>query len=102
MVKVIPKEYKKYFWDTDFDNLDLMKNKNYIIARLYCYGDILEIKWIHNTYSQEEIKEVAKKSRNLNPIVANYLKNKYHLKKEEMAYYKNVANFNYEFRRVDC
>ena len=40
----MPIELKKYFWDTEFNKLDIKKNMNYIISRLYCYGEIKEIK----------------------------------------------------------
>ena len=95
----MPTELKKYFWDTEFEKLDLEKNKRYIISRLYCYGDLKAIKWIKHTYTNNDIKEVAKKSRNLNPLVANYLRQQFNLKKEEMMYYKMTKALNYEFGR---
>ena len=95
----MPTELKKYFWDTEFEKLDLEKNKRYIISRLYCYGDMKAIKWIKHTYTNKDIKEVAKKSRNLNPLVANYLRQQFNLKKEEMMYYKMTKALNYEFGR---
>ena len=79
----MPIELKKYFWDTEFNKLDIKKNMNYIISRLYCYGEIKEIKQIKSVYSTEQIKEVAKKSRNLKPIVANYLRQQFNLKKKK-------------------
>ncbi len=97
----MPTEFKKYFWDTEFEKLDLKANKRYIIARLYCYGDLEAIRWIKSVYTQEEIKDVAINSRNLNPLVANYLKQQFRLKKEEMAYYKTVVATNYEYWRVN-
>ena len=95
----MPTELKKYFWDTEFEKLDLEKNKRYIISRLYCYGDLKAIKWIKHTYTNKDIKEVAKKSRNLNPLVANYLRQQFNLRKEEMMYYKMTKALNYEFGR---
>lgn len=97
----MPNELKKYFWDTEFDKLDIKKNMKYIISRLYCYGDINEIKWLKSVYSDEDIKEVAKNSRNLKPLVANYLRQQFNLKKEEMAYYKATIAMNYEYWRVN-
>ena len=96
----MPEEFKKYFWDTQFDKLDLNKNKRYIISRLYCYGNLKAIKWLNKTYSKEDIKEVVMKSRNLKPLVANYLRQQFNLKKEEMAYYRTVQGMNYEYWRV--
>ncbi len=97
----MPIELKKYFWDTEFEKLDIKKNKRYIIARLYCQGDLEAIKWVKNTYNEEDIVDVAINSRNLTPIVANYLRQQYHLRKEEMAYYKTVQAMNYEYWRVN-
>ena len=97
----MPKEFKKYFWDTQFEKLDIRKNKRYIISRLYCYGNLKAIKWIKETYSESDIKEVAIKSRDLKPLVANYLRQQYNLKKEEMAYYRAIQEMNYEYWRVN-
>ena len=97
----MPTELKKYFWDTDFEKLDLQKNKEYIISRLYCYGDLKAIRWVNNTYSREDIKKVAIKRRDLKPIVANYLRQQFNLKKEEMAYYRTVSAINYEYWKVN-
>lgn len=97
----MPDDLKKYFWDTKFDELDIRKNKRYIISRLYCYGNLKAIKWIKATYSKEDIKEVAIKSRDLKPLVANYLRQQFNLEKEEMAYYRAVQGMNYEYWRVN-
>lgn len=97
----MPEELKKYFWDTEFNKLDIKEHKNYIISRLYCYGDLKAIRWVNKTYKKEEIKEVARNSRNLKPIVANYLRQQFNLKREEMAYYKAIIGINYEYWRVN-
>lgn len=97
----MPEELKKYFWDTDFEKLNIQKNKSYIISRLYCYGDLKAIRWVNNTYSREDIKNVAINRRDLKPIVANYLRQQFNLKKEEMAYYKTVSAMNYEYWKVN-
>lgn len=97
----MPTELKKYFWDTEFEKLNIKQHKRYIIARLYCHGDLKAIRWVKNTYSADEIKDVAINSRNLTPIVANYLRQQFHLKKEEMAYYKATIVMNYEYWRVN-
>ena len=55
------------------------------------------MKWIKQNYTKEEIIETAKTSRRLTPITANFLKNVYNLKKEEMQYYINNEDMNYTF-----
>jgi len=96
----MPEELKKYFWDVNFEELDIRKHKRYIISRLYCYGDLKVVKWIKATYTDEDIKDVAINSRNLKPLVANYLRQQFNLNKEDMAYYKAINNMNYEYWRV--
>ena len=95
----MPIELKEYFWDTEFEKLDKEKNKRYIISRLFCYGDLKTIKWIKDNYSKEDIEDVAINSRNLNPLVANYLRQQFNLQKEEMAYYRWTNAMNYEYWR---
>ena len=97
----MPEELKKYFWDKEFEKLDIQKNKRYIISRLYCYGDLKALRWIRENYSDEDIEDVARNSRNLKPLVANYLRQQFNLKKEEMAYYIWTTAMNYEYWRVN-
>lgn len=93
----MPTELKKYFWDVDFEQLDKIKNKRYIISRLYCYGDFKTLKWVKENYTSKDIEDVARNSRNLKPLVANYLRQQFNLKKEEMEYYKWTMSMNYEY-----
>ena len=51
--------------------------------------------------AREDIKKVAIKRRDLKPIVANYLRQQFNLKKEEMAYYRTVSAINYEYWKVN-
>lgn len=97
--KKLPQNLKSFFWDSNFEDLDIYTHRIYIISRLYVYGDLYEIKWIHQTYTDDEIKETALKSRNLDPIVANYLMQKYKLNRNDMAYYRNIDDYGYEYRR---
>ena len=96
----MPEELKEYFWDTEFEKLDINKNKRYIISRLYCYGDLKAIKWINENYTRDDIEDAVRNSRNLKPLVANYLRQKFNLKKEDMAYYRWTSSMNYEYWRV--
>ena len=61
----LPKEYKIYFWDVEWD--DLQSNTEqytlFIISRLVDKGDVHVIHWLKQYYSCREIFEVVKKSR---------------------------------------
>lgn len=87
-VPQLPEEFRSCFWDTDFEKLDIQKNKLFIISRLYTKGGFPGIFWVHDTYPDQDVIDAAKIRRDLNPIVANYLRKKYGLRKEDMMYYQ--------------
>ena len=56
----IPTEFKKYFWDVEFDKLDFKKQKNFILDRLLNYGTFDAFKWIFNTFTNDEVKRLIR------------------------------------------
>ena len=50
-----------------------------------------------NTYTEDEIKDVAVNSRNLNPLVANYLRQQYNLEKKDMEKPLEVISENLKY-----
>ena len=62
----IPRELQGILWSRDVSNLDLEKDKNYIIHQVLMYGTLKQIEWLKSVYSKEEIeKEFAEKPRKL-------------------------------------
>jgi len=55
---LIPREFKKYFWDVDFDKLNLKKQKNFILERLLNYGAFDTFYWIFSTFRDDEVKSL--------------------------------------------
>jgi hypothetical protein len=45
-------------WSAEVKNLDIQKNKNYIIHQILTYGNFDQIKWLRSVYSDKEIKDV--------------------------------------------
>ncbi len=76
------------FWDTDISRLDIEKNKDFIITRLYTKGGMRGINFVHRIYADDDVIHAAKVRRDLNPIVANYLSKKYGIRRSDMAYYR--------------
>lgn len=68
----IPANFKKYFWEIDFDKLDFKKNSDYVAVRLLEYGNPYAIKWLFKNISSKKIKEALLKTRNLSPKSANF------------------------------
>lgn len=54
------------------ENVDIVKHKFYIIERLLEYGGDNEVAFIFENYSNDEIKNVVMKSRNLSGQTVNY------------------------------
>ncbi|MDO8609757.1 MAG: hypothetical protein Q7R95_04360 [bacterium] len=54
----IPKKLQSTLWSVNVNNLDLEKDKTYIIHQIFSYGSLEEIKWVMNSYSKTEIKDV--------------------------------------------
>ena len=81
---------KPFFWDIDINSLDKEKHKQYIISRMFNFGDDEAIKWVKEEYTDEEIEDVARNSRNFTKKSAEFLKNVYGLKEDEMKCYINA------------
>ncbi|MBI3558897.1 hypothetical protein HY085_00715 [Candidatus Gottesmanbacteria bacterium] len=76
MVK-IPAKLQWVFWSVDLKNLDLEKDKMYIIHQVLAYGRMEEIHWLFQTYSLPEICRIFINSsfKNYRPSRFNFVKN---------------------------
>ena len=60
-----PKFLKKYFWDVDFEKLNLEKRQEYIILRILELGDIKSVRWLLENIPKEKIKNAIMNKRGL-------------------------------------
>ncbi len=81
---------KPFFWDVNIESLDKEKHKQYIISRMFNFGDDEAIEWVKEEYTDEEIENVARNSRNFTKKSAEFLKNIYNLEEEDMKFYINA------------
>jgi|GEM_PF-943231 len=84
----LPEHLRPAFWDSDFEHLDLEKNRDFIITRLFTKGGIPGINWAEKTFTADEIRAAARTRRDLNPIVANFLSQRYGIPRRDMMYYR--------------
>lgn len=94
----MPEFLKGCFWDVNIDKLDKKKNQNFIISRIFSFGNDQDVKWLLNIYTDEDIIFTAKKSRNFTLKAARFLKNVYNLEETQMCYFinaKNMGDFYY-------
>ncbi|MEK7596012.1 MAG: hypothetical protein AAB564_00455 [Patescibacteria group bacterium] len=63
---------KKYFWDTDFNSLDINKNKKYVLERILDMGDNKSVRWMKNNFSKKDILETLKNNRKISKKSLNF------------------------------
>lgn len=71
-MKRFPLSLKKYFWDTDFSQLNKDSYSQFIIGRILEYGDKKAVEWLFKYFKKSELKEALEKKRNISPLSANY------------------------------
>jgi len=64
---------KNFFWDVDFEKLDLWKNRNYIIGRVLEWGDVDEVIDLFKYYDKEVIAEAVVKNPEISKKTVTYM-----------------------------
>jgi hypothetical protein len=67
-----PKFLKKYFWDIDFEKLDVEKYRFYVIKRILNYGDEKAILWMNKHFHRDEQIKALCTTRDISPQSANF------------------------------
>ncbi len=71
-MKKAPKFLKKYFWDIDFDKLDVETHPQYVLGRILEYGDEQAIRWMMKRFDKDEVADILFHYRTLSPKSANF------------------------------
>jgi len=56
--KQTPSHLQSILWSIGTDQLDLDKNRNYIIHQVLMYGQLSDINWLFEQYPHQEIQQV--------------------------------------------
>ncbi len=78
----IPDEFKIYFWDCKFKDLDIRKHKKFIMERLLNLGSFNTFNWIFRNFKKEEVESFLN------------LYGKSRLSKNSYNFWKFVININ--------
>ena len=54
----LPKSLQSILWSVKIEDLNLRKDKIYIIHQILSFGNLRELKWLFDNYSFTEIKNV--------------------------------------------
>ncbi len=63
---------RKYFWDVDFDALDIDIDKKYILERILDFGDEESVQWAKQAFSKRDILAVLENSRKISEKSLNF------------------------------
>lgn len=69
---MLPQFLKKYFWEVDFEKIDMGRSKIYILKRLLEYGDESAVNWMWKNFKKSEIKQALTRFRGYSQKSANF------------------------------
>ena len=72
------------FWDTPVANIDIKKNKRYVVERVLTRGFLQDFYLLTKMYDTEEIKDALRKSKELDPKTVNFCSHYFNIPKSEM------------------
>lgn len=68
----VPKFLQAYFWDVQFDELEVEKHAFLIIKRVLDRGNLHDVQWLIKTYGKDKIKKVVMQTRDLARPTGNF------------------------------
>jgi hypothetical protein len=57
-MKKLPKSFQPILWSVKIEDLNLKKDKIYIIHQILAFGNLKHLKWLFKNYSLDEIRKV--------------------------------------------
>ena len=69
---ILPNFLKPVFWDVSAKQIDLEKDKNYVITRVAEKGKLKDVQWLKKTYGVPTIRRAVKSSRNVSVKTKNF------------------------------
>lgn len=71
-MKKLPIFLKQYFWDVDFNKIDLEKSRTFILKRVLDRGDDKALKWLLKHYTKDDIRQLLLTTQDLSAKTANF------------------------------
>lgn len=68
----LPLSLKRYFWDVDFEKLNILNQRPFIATRIFESGDVAAVRWLLRYVSREELKDILSESRGISPKSAHF------------------------------
>ena len=84
----LPKSFKQYFWDVDFEKLIAKKYPYYIIQRILNFGDQNATEWLFRNFDSEIVKQTLRIRRGFSKRAATYWGKYFKMPKRDIMYFK--------------
>lgn len=84
IVMPLPSFLKKYFWDTDFDQVDVQKHTPEVIGRILEHGNQEAVAWLRKNFTKKKIADCLFHFRFVSPKSANFWAIIYDLPREKI------------------
>ena len=68
----LPKFLQSYFWDVNFEELEVKKHAFLVIKRVLDRGNLGDIRWLVKTYGKDSIKKVVMETKDLARPTGNF------------------------------
>ncbi|MGB0429671.1 MAG: DUF6922 domain-containing protein [Bacteroidia bacterium] len=75
------------FWDVDFSQIDLVKNSQFIISRIFMRGDLPEIHDVLKYYGKEKTIGALKNAQYLDDLTLSYCSTIFQIPKSDFKCY---------------
>ena len=72
MTNKLPEFLKPYFWDVDFEKLNIERSAEFITHRLLNKGNLEAVLWVQDTYPMDLIKKVLKNNQDFSFKTASF------------------------------
>lgn len=82
---MIPSHVRALFWDVDADTFQPEAYPDYTIFRVLEYGDVEEVAWLRQTFSEGEIRRALRAESRLSEKSANFWALVYEVPSREVA-----------------
>ena len=76
---MILKEFRKYLWDSNVDNMDMQTYKYLIISRVLEHGSLVDVQKILSLYSSKDIIKTIEDSSEISKKTAYFWKYYYNI-----------------------
>jgi len=68
----LPSFLRSFFWDTDFEEIDIKTHAFLVIKRVLDRGNLRDVQWLIKTYGKDEIKKVILETKDLSRPTGNF------------------------------